>query len=93
MIHRKDNLRKNYGLTPACYDLMFEAQNGVCAICSQPPPDGKNLHIDHDHSTGKVRSLLCTKCNTAIGLFDDDTSRMMNAIQYLHHHRNKTEAA
>jgi len=42
---------------------MFQAQGGVCGICKRPPKPGKNLHIDHDHKTGRPRGLLCYRCN------------------------------
>ena len=79
------------GITPDVYRSMFEAQNGVCAICGKPETrtfkgEPKRLAIDHDHETGKVRALLCGHCNTAIGLLQDDTSVMQSAITYLTKH-------
>jgi len=50
------------------YPLMFSAQGGVCAICGRPPAT-RRLHIDHNHSTMKVRGLLCFKCNTTLRRF------------------------
>ena len=66
---------------------MVEAQQGVCRICLQPPTGGKNssarLNVDHDHQTGLVRGLLCTNCNTAIGLMKDSPDRLRAAAMYL----------
>jgi hypothetical protein len=93
---RKDRWRKGlkegYGITPADYDLMFEVQNGLCAICGHPPIYGRGaknnrLSVDHDHETGKVRALLCSKCNTGIGLLNDDIELLAKAIEYITHHK------
>lgn len=53
-------------LLPAAeYDRLLTKQNGVCAICGRPPKTRK-LHIDHDHKTGRIRGLLCVRCNRAL---------------------------
>lgn len=63
---------------------MLEAQNHRCAICGgERTGPGTRLHIDHCHKTGKVRGLLCSKCNTVIGLAGEDPVRLMNAALYL----------
>jgi hypothetical protein len=80
-----------YKLTQEQYDEMYERQGGVCAICQQPPANGRVLSIDHDHSCcpgltscGEcVRGLLCTACNTALGKLKDDVVRLQRAIEYL----------
>lgn len=89
---RERNLRDNYGLTVAQYDEMVESQSGVCAICSGPPTQRAHEHeqrfsVDHDHATGKVRALLCHKCNVGLGSFGDDVGRLLAAIAYLEKHR------
>lgn len=64
---------------------MRERQQGRCAICGTPEgdtPKGR-LHVDHDHKTNVVRGLLCSLCNTGIGQFKEDPSRMLAAIEYL----------
>lgn len=82
-------LRYNYGITSEEYDAMLEAQGGVCAICKRPETgkhqsgNTKSLAVDHCHTTGKIRGLLCGDCNRAIGLFEDDVSRLGAAIAYL----------
>lgn len=88
---RERLLVKHYNITIEQYDLLLEKQNGVCAICFQECKSGRELAVDHDHSccAGKtscgdcVRGLLCTKCNTAIGLLDYSVNRMQSAITYV----------
>lgn len=60
-----------YGITEKEYWTIFDAQGGCCAICGKTrKEDGRNLSVDHNHKTGKVRGLLCWKCNRALGHFD-----------------------
>lgn len=70
---------KKFGLSPEAYAAMHEAQGGCCAICRED----RKLVVDHNHSTGAVRSLLCSPCNTAIGLLKEDPKLMRAAIKYL----------
>lgn len=72
-----------YGLTQEDYDRKLGEQGGVCAICAREPEAGKNLCVDHDHETGKARSLLCRRCNTAIGQLNDDPTLLEKAAEYL----------
>lgn len=84
------NLKRHYGLTPDVYDQMRDAQGNVCAICGGPPGgSAKRFHVDHDHVSGKVRALLCYKCNIGLGSFDDDTARLLSAASYLEKHRER----
>lgn len=82
-------LLKKFGMTAAEYNAMVEAHGGRCAICRRLPYGGrkdarkKYLSVDHCHTTGKVRGLLCDSCNLAIGLFKDDPDRMLTAVEYL----------
>jgi hypothetical protein len=88
--HRRLKLR-NYGLTQEDYDRMVEEQKGVCWLCSKPNQNGMPLAVDHDHSCcsgrtscGKcVRRLLCHKCNSALGLLNDDVGLLLAAALYL----------
>lgn len=77
---RKSHLMKKYKLTLAQFDSMVKAQSGLCLICGAKP---KLLCVDHDHTTGKVRGLLCRKCNTGLGSFSDDASLLSKAVEYL----------
>lgn len=79
-----------YGLTEEQYDALVEKQGGVCAICLMPERyvDARTgmprrLAVDHDHETGRVRGLLCGRCNRSIGQFADDHERLTRAAEYL----------
>ena len=73
-----------YGVTPEEYNQLFEKQEGCCAICGVHASTLKrSLHLDHCHSTGKVRGLLCSNCNTAIGKLNDNEDTLYAAIKYL----------
>lgn len=76
---------KKYGLTLETYDLILQKQRGVCSICNSPESAmaGRSLAVDHSHVSGEVRGLLCTKCNTALGMFKDDITIIRNALAYL----------
>jgi hypothetical protein len=62
---------------------MLEAQCGVCAICKEPRPEERTLHVDHDHETGEIRGLLCFRCNNAIGDLRDDVELIAALLGYL----------
>lgn len=93
--HRKDNPEehkridfrndlKKYGLTVEDYNSMFDKQKGCCDCCGRSAENfRRGLHIDHDHITGQVRALLCTKCNPGLGYFDDSIEALEMAIKYL----------
>lgn len=83
-----------YGVDAARYQELLGNQGGVCAICGQreKSPDKasgkpKDLAIDHDHKTGKVRDLLCSSCNRGLGLFKDDPTLLDKAQKYLLLHK------
>lgn len=73
---------KQYGLTAADYQRMFDEQSGACAICGTLAGT-RSLCVDHDHETGIVRGLLCIGCNTALGSFKDSIANLRNAVKYL----------
>jgi hypothetical protein len=81
------DLRQKYGLSPDGYEALVASQGGHCAICPiTPAENGRNkgrLCVDHDHSTGVVRGLLCDTHNRAIGLLNDDPEMLEKAIRYL----------
>lgn len=92
-IGRKSTLKSKFGISPEEYQTFLDDQLGVCAICKQPETviDSKTglvkrLSIDHDHKTGRVRRLLCGKCNSALGLFKDSPDILSAAILYLQQH-------
>jgi|TARA_R110000868_G_scaffold26592_4_gene102215 hypothetical protein len=73
---------RSYGITVEDYDEMLESQGGGCYICGIGPV-GRALDIDHDHRTGKVRGLLCSNHNRALGLLGDDPDLLLAAHTYL----------
>ena len=82
---RRAYLKYTYGITQEEYEAMHATQNGVCALCGRPSFRGR-LAVDHCHSTGAVRELLCNACNTGLGLFQDSPELLAKAIEYLKKH-------
>jgi hypothetical protein len=84
---RASHLRKKFGITVEDYDRILEAQGGGCAICdnsvNRNSPSRLYMHIDHDHKTGRIRGVLCDRCNQAIGHFEDDPALLRRAADYL----------
>lgn len=88
---RARRLRSRYGLTPEDYRRMGARQRWRCAICERPPyPAGTRLVVDHDHRTGEVRALLCSPCNSALGLMGDRAERLESAAAYLRKHSGES---
>lgn len=91
---RNAKLLNKYGITLSQYNEIFEKQCGVCALCGKPETKAQvrvrggivitdMLHVDHDHETGRVRGLLCYRCNTGIGKLYDDPGLLRKAADYL----------
>ena len=78
-----EHRRRKYGLTTEQHTRMLDNQGGLCAICCKPLVPGRGTHIDHDHKTGKVRGLLCNKCNPLLGAALDDRDILLSAVDYL----------
>lgn len=76
---RDTHLARTYGLTDDDVEGLLAQQNGLCAICLGRPA----VHIDHDHSTGKIRGMLCFRCNAALGQLGDDVDVIRRAADYL----------
>lgn len=81
----KMNLAK-HGLTPEDYERMWKNQSGACAICSGKG-NHKRLAVDHSHKTGRVRALLCQRCNLTLGQLDDSTELCDAMKNYLCRHQ------
>lgn len=77
--------KKRYGITLEEYNSLMKQQNQCCAICHVPFSliSSKNIHLDHSHSSGVVRGILCNDCNLAIGRAKDDTKILRSMIEYL----------
>jgi len=71
-----------YGITRTQFDEMLQRQNNVCDICHQPFAP-QSPCIDHDHTTGAIRGLLCNNCNVGLGCYKDNPEFLRNAIEYL----------
>jgi len=83
-----NHLRSRFGLKKEEYVRLLQAQNGVCCICGQRETAKscgriRNLCVDHDHKTGKVRGLLCDRCNIALGCVKDNILLLYRCIDYL----------
>ena len=77
-------IKKEYGLTKSDVNSMLLKQNNLCSICENEITSG--YHIDHCHTTNKVRSLLCQKCNQAIGLLNENEDLFFRAANYIRAH-------
>lgn len=81
---RAYRLRVQYNMTPEDYTRMLQEQGGTCAICKGPPGGhAKEHYVDHCHSTGKVRGLLCMHCNSSLGHARDNVETLQRMIDYL----------
>lgn len=85
-LDRKDDwLRRRYGISIRTYNDLLQQQGGVCAICGRGP-GRRSLHVDHNHTTGKIRALLCGPCNSALGNVGDRIDLLYALIDYLKKH-------
>lgn len=89
-LHSRKLALKRRGITPEDYDRLWTEQDGRCGnpACDFTAPMvmldyRQGLQVDHDHKTGRVRRLLCSPCNRAIGVIDDDVHRLRGLIEYL----------
>lgn len=86
-VHEKrSKLKYRYGISERDFAELLDRQHGVCAICGLPPAGTaktRRLHVDHDHETGRIRGLLCLKCNSALAQFGDRIEGVTKAVDYL----------
>ena len=83
---RAHNVRRDYGIELDQVEEMMTSQKGCCAICKESlirPDSAKNYSIDHSHTTGRVRGLLCGNCNTSLGLMKENREAILEMIKYL----------
>lgn len=85
---RMSFLGRTFGMTLDEFADTLDSQDGRCAICGASDPRSRKFDwaVDHDHSTGRVRGILCHPCNLGLGLFSDDEHRLLGAIDYLRSH-------
>ncbi len=93
---RRRRLDYNYGMTLEHFREMSKAQDDKCYLCKEPNKPNRlrphtDLVVDHDHKTGKIRKLLCDRCNRGIGQFNDNIELMYLAIDYLKEHSDWCE--
>jgi Recombination endonuclease VII len=77
------------GWSDEAYDLALIASGNRCHLCSEPGTKSEPLEADHDHGTGKPRSLICGRCNRALGLLRDDVALIRRCATYLEDHRKE----
>lgn len=76
-------IKERYGLSMEEFNRMKELQLNVCAICKEPCNSGHDLSVDHNHTTGQVRGLLCKRCNLALGYLREDEGIIKNMLEYI----------
>jgi len=81
--HPDHYLRNRYNMSGDDYQLLADSQGNICKICGTSPEENKRLYVDHCHETGKIRGLLCDKCNRGIGFFRDNPAFLRKAAEYL----------
>lgn len=80
---RNSNLKRKFGITIDEYDEMLFEQGGECFICGEKQNGNKELSVDHDHVTGKIRSLLCSRCNTFVGYVESNPNLLSKVMDYI----------
>lgn len=87
--HNATRRKSAYGISDVEFRSLFASQNGKCALCEfvfpgmQTGDRNASPHVDHCHTTGKIRGLLCNSCNTGLGRFKDSTDLLLKAVSYL----------
>ncbi len=81
--NRNGHLKRKYNISLEQYKEMFNVQNGCCYLCNKKVEEGRMLCVDHNHSTGKIRKLLCTQCNAGLGNFRENVEVLNRAIEYV----------
>ena len=95
--YEDSRLQRAFGITLEDYNNMLLVQEGVCAICKKPESvwwrkkgQPKRLTVDHCHVSGRVRGLLCQKCNSILGYAEDEPLRLIEAAKYLGRNRGNS---
>jgi hypothetical protein len=86
---RRQDLKHDFGMSLEDYDTLWESQGRRCKLCGRQREEGERaFDVDHDHSTGKVRGILCCQCNNGLGYFKDNASILKKAAEYLEMYSN-----
>lgn len=80
-------LKHKYNITLDVFKEMYDNQRGICYICQKLTPEDK-IRVDHNHTTGAVRKLICHNCNTLLGHAKEDISTLLSAIEYIKEHND-----
>lgn len=80
--NRDKNLLSKYGISLTDWNTLFLSQGSKCAICHSTEPRGRNWHTDHNHSSGKIRGILCGPCNSGIGKLQEDWRLFLKSAAY-----------
>jgi Recombination endonuclease VII len=83
------HIQRTYGLSPEEFAAMVAAQGNRCAICDRDMGAGMSRHIDHCHATGRLRGLLCTRCNGALGMAGDSPERLRAMADYIERYQTE----
>src|SRR5258706_3727413 len=89
--NHKNHIKRIYGISISEYNDMFIMQASGCAICGRENVGGKRLSVDHCHETGRIRGLLCGKCNPGIGLFQDAPDLLLRSAQCIANEEDRAE--
>jgi len=82
-LNQRKKLLKRYGITVEQWEQMRAAQKGLCAICGESQKQERHFHVDHCHDTGRIRGLLCMRCNTSLSWFEKVSGRLEMVLSYL----------
>lgn len=88
---RSSRLKSTYGISLEEWNKKFEEQNRSCAICFSKTPNDKQWHTDHNHETGQIRDILCSRCNHVLGHARENPMILLDAFGYLCRHSGNAE--
>jgi len=83
--------RKKFGSSEEDFEKRFKLQNSKCGICGIEREEKRAFSLDHDHKTGRIRGILCTKCNLGLGYFSDNKDLLSKAVSYLEKNNGENE--
>ena len=82
-VSERNRKLKKYGITKSSYDVLLHSQNNCCAICFSDNNNNRDWHLDHCHTTGQIRGILCHQCNLMLGNARDSVATLEQGIIYL----------